>query len=288
MGRLTEALERGEEAVAAFDASGEAERLAARAAGQDGGVASLAIMSWALWPLGFPDAAAARIGTAIGRADAIGDPQSQAYACHYASVLYALRREPEIALRHAERCLALSEKHGLHWRGLARLVAGIFERWIDPSSGTLDAVRGEFEEHSRRGYQMGITALYVFLCDALLRQGDADAATKLLAEALMAAREEQMFAAELHRLRARAMLDAGRPEACAEAQSILEGALRAARLQGARSLELRAASSLARLMADSGRRDEARDLLAPIYGWFTEGLDTADLKEAKSLLDSLR
>jgi predicted ATPase len=171
---------------------------------------------------------------------------------------------------------------------LARLVAGISERLIDPSSGTLDAVRGEFEEHSGRGYQMGITALYVFLCDALLRQGEADVATKLLAEALAAAREEQMFAAELHRLRARAMLDTGRPEACAEAQSILEGALRTARLQGARALELRAASSLARLLADTGRRDEARDLLAPIYGWFTEGFATADLKEAKSLLDSLR
>jgi predicted ATPase len=97
-----------------------------------------------------------------------------------------------------------------------------------------------------------------------------------------------MFAAELHRLRARAMLDAGRPEARAEAQFLLDGALRTARLQGARSLELRAASSLARLLSDAGQRDEARDLLAPIYGWFTEGFDTADLKEAKSLLDSLR
>ena len=135
---------------------------------------------------------------------------------------------------------------------------------------------------------MGITALYVFLCEALLRQGDPDVATKLLAEALAAAREEQMFAAELHRLRACAILDGGRPEACAEARSILEGALRTAQLQGARSLELRAASSLARLLADAGQRDEARDLLAPIYGWFTEEFDTADLKEAKSLIASLR
>jgi len=170
---------------------------------------------------------------------------------------------------------------------LARLVVGISERLIDPSSGTLDTVRSEFEDHSRRGYQLGITALYVFLCDALLRRGAADVAAKLLAEALTAAREEQMFAAELHRLRARAMLDAGRPEARAEAQSILERALRTARDQGARSLELRAALSLARLLADAGQRDEARDLLAPIYGWFTEGFDTADLKEAKALLDEL-
>jgi predicted ATPase len=73
----------------------------------------------------------------------------------------------------------------------------------------------------------------------------------------------------------------------AEAQSMFEEALRTAQRQGARSLELRAASSLARLLGEAGREDEARDLLAPRYAWFTEGFDTADLKEAKALLDAL-
>jgi predicted ATPase len=285
--RLAEALERNEEAVSAFGASSEAERLAARAAGQDGGVASLAVMSWALWALGFPDAAAARIAAALERADAIGDPQSEAYARYYASVLCALRREPEMALRHARRCLVLCEEHGLQWRGLARLVAGVSERFIDPSSGTLDAARREFEEYTRRGYQMGSTALYVLLCEALLRQSRTEAAISFSSEPLAPTREERLFEAELHRLRASALLDPGRPETRAEAQSILEEALRTAQRQGARFFELRAASRLARLLSEAGQRDQARDLLAPIYGWFTEGFDTPDLKEAKALLDAL-
>ena len=93
------------------------------------------------------------------------------------------------------------------------------------------------------------------------------------------------FDAELHRLRAEILLDQGSPPA--EAEDLLRRALEIARAREAKWLELRAATSLARLLRDQGRRDEARALLAPVYAWFTGGFDTADLKDAKVLLEEL-
>src|SRR3989454_10647019 len=90
----------------AFSASNETEKLAARAAGQDAGAAGLALMSWALWILGHVDMAAARMAAALQRADAVGHPHTQAYACYYASILHALRGEPAIAHRHADAASA--------------------------------------------------------------------------------------------------------------------------------------------------------------------------------------
>ena len=95
---------------------------------------------------------------------------------------------------------------------------------------------------------------------------------------------ERVFEAELHRLRGELLLSLGNGR---DAEVSLEGALTVARGQEARMWELRAAASLARLRRDQGRGTEARDLLAPVYGWFTEGFDTADLIEAKALLDEL-
>jgi predicted ATPase len=91
----------------------------------------------------------------------------------------------------------------------------------------------------------------------------------------------------LYRLRARALLAGGAADAATEAQSLLSEALATARRQSARALELRAARDLAKLWRDQDRHAEARYLLAPVYGWFTEGFDTPDLKEAKRLLDAL-
>ena len=99
---------------------------------------------------------------------------------------------------------------------------------------------------------------------------------------------ERVFEAELYRLKARALLVRGAPDARTEAQSLLEKALKTARSQDVKALELRAAKDLAKLWNDQGRRADALNLLAPIYAWFTEGFDTQDLKEAKALLDQLR
>jgi predicted ATPase len=291
MGRLTGAREAIERALEAFDASSEEERLAARAAGQDAGVADLALMSWPLWLLGHVDTATTRMAAAIQRADAISHPHSQAYACYYASILHALRGELLTAQGYAERCLTLSEEHGFRqWRGLAHAIRGICVTLLDPSSSALEEIRAALDEYRGAGYQLGITALYVLLCPALLLSHNYEAALELIEQgfATTSRNSERIFEAELYRLKARVLLVRGAPDAKTEAQSLLDQALTTAGSQHAKSLELRAAMDLAALWIDQGRREEALDLLAPIYAWFTEGFDTQDLKEAKALLDQLR
>jgi predicted ATPase len=289
-GRIIEAHKMTEQIVKEFGASNEAERAAARAAGQDAGAAGLAVMSWSLWLLGYVDQAVARIDAALERADAVNHPHTQAYACYYASILYALRGEHGIAHRHAERCLALSQEHGFRqWQGLARALCGICTAMFGSSSGTVDQVMSAVDEYRGLGYQMGITAGYILLCKVLLVWRQFDAASEMIEQGLSICNvnSEQCFEAELYRLKARALLLGNESNTDIDVQSLLDAALTIARSQGARSLELRAALDLARLWRDREKRSEVRDLLAPIYGWFVEGFDTFDLKEAKSLLDQL-
>jgi class 3 adenylate cyclase/predicted ATPase len=288
MGQVVDARGLTERAVEAFAVSSDAEQLAARAAGQDAGVAGLSLMSWALWVLGHIDMAGARMAAALQRADAVGHPHTQAYACYYASILHALRGEPAIAHRHAERCLTLSEQHGFwHWHGLSRAIRGICTTMLDASSKTLEDVRGALDQYRGAGFQLGITALDVLLCPALLLRHQPDAALEVIERGLSTAshNSERLFEAELYRLKARALLVRGAPDAATHAQSFLDQALATARNQHARSLELRAAKDLAALWIGQGRRDEALELLAPVHAWFTEGFDTQDFKEAKALLD---
>jgi class 3 adenylate cyclase/tetratricopeptide (TPR) repeat protein len=291
MGHLTGAQEVIERAYQAFKASSEEDALAARAAGQDAGVADLALMSWTLWLLGRADTALARLDAAIQRADAINHPHSQAYGCYYASVLHALRSEFQMAHRYAERCLALSEEHGFRqWRGLSRAVRGISATFLDPSSAALTEIRTAMNEYRGAGYQLGITALYVLLSPALLSSHQYEATQELIEQGLATTsrNSERVFEAELYRLKARLLLVRGAADAGTEAQSLLDRALTTARSQYAKALELRVATDLAALWIDQGRREEALGLLAPVYAWFTEGLETQDLRQAKALLDQLQ
>jgi class 3 adenylate cyclase/tetratricopeptide (TPR) repeat protein len=293
MGRITDAHEEIERAISQFDASSEPVRLAARAAGQDAGAAALALMSWTFWLLGRADKARVQIAAALERADAVQHPHTQAYVCYYASVLHALRGEFAIALKHAERCIALSEDHGFgQWRSLARAIRGISMTVLDTSSDTLalDEVRGAFNDYRRAGYALGITALDVLWCPALLLQHQPEAALEVIEQGLATAghNSERIFEAELYRLKARVLLVRSGADARAEAQPLLCQALTTARNQHARSLELRAAKDLAAFWMDQNKHAEATDLLAPIAASFTEGFDTRDLREAKALLGQSR
>jgi hypothetical protein len=285
LGRLLEARRAIERNVAEFEACDEAGRFATRAAGQDAGAAGLSVLAWVLWALGHADLAAARMAAAVQRADATGHPHTQAYASYYASVLHALRREPEIAYSHAERCLALSEEHGFgHWRTLSSAV-----RWsCDPAMGSLPKAHRELGAYAGAGYQLGITALYVLLSEALLKKGELGVGFEVISKGLATAdrTSERVFESELLRLQAQALMADRAARAVADTQVVLEKALMTARSQHARLLELRAAMSLARLWRDH-KVQQARELLAPVYGWFTEGFDTRDLKEAKALLEEL-
>jgi predicted ATPase len=141
----------------------------------------------------------------------------------------------------------------------------------------------------RGGYHLGITVVLTLLCEALLVRHQLDDVAETIDQALAKcdANTERVFEAGLQRLKARVLLLGKEPNASIHARSLLEKALTIARSQRAHSLKLRAARDLAILLRDEGNPQQARELLAPVYGWFTEGFDTRDLKEAKALLDEL-
>jgi class 3 adenylate cyclase/tetratricopeptide (TPR) repeat protein len=288
MGRCVEAREAIEDALDVFNASAETDQIAARAAGQDAGVAILALTSWVLWILGHVDTAVSRMAAALERADRVHHPHTQAYACYYASVLHALRGEPVIARGYAERCLAISEQHGFRqWLGLSRAIRGVCAATLDASGTRLDEVVAALEEYQRAGYQLGITAQFVLLSSALLFRSEPEAALEVIDHGLtiVSDNDERFLAAELYRLKARTLLVRGAADV--EAEALLEQALQTARNQQARSLEVRAATDIARFWMNKGQRAEALDLLGPIYGSFTEGFGTKDLKNAKAMLSEL-
>jgi tetratricopeptide (TPR) repeat protein len=262
--------------------------VAARAVGQDAGVAILAFMSWVLWTLGDVDAAVTRMAAALERADALGHAHTQAFAWYYASVLHALRGEPVIALGYAERCLAMSEQRGFRqWLRLSSVIRGVCEATLEASASRLDEVAAALDDYQQAGYQLGITGQFALLASALLLCNEPEAALERIDHGLsiVTRNDERYFEAELYRLKARALLMRGAVDD--EAESLLGRALQTARSQQARSLELRAAADLARLRMDQDKRTEALNLLGPVYARFTEGLNTPDLKNAKILFTEL-
>ena len=288
MGRIVEARERLERALEVFSASQEDDRLAARAAGQDAGVAMLVLKAWVLWILGQIDEAVRCIADALGRADAIQHAHTHAYAWYYAAILHALRGEPAIAQGYAERCLAISEKHEFRqWLGLSRAIRDIC-LVQDGSASLLEEAKASLQQYQRAGYQLGLTAQFVLLCPALLLSNETETALEVIEHGLsiVAHNSERFFEAELYRLKALILPRLGAPEA--EAEALLDQALRTARGQQARSLELRAATDLARLWLKQGKRAQALDVLAPIYGRFSQGFDTRDLREANTVLAQLQ
>ena len=290
MGRLIEARDELERAAEMFGMSEEADRLAARAAGQDAGVAVLALSAWVFCILGQVDEALSRMGAALERADVVQHAHTHAYAWYYASVLHAIRGEPTIAHSYAERCLAISEQHGFRqWLGLSRAVRDICAAARDESSSNhLNDVKAALEEYQRASYQLGLTAQFVLLCPLLLLRNELEAALETIEQglAIVTHNSERFLEAELYRLKARTLLLRGAPDA--EAVSLFDQALLTARGQQARSLELRAATDLARLWMKQGKHAEALDVLSPVYGRFTEGFGTRDLKEAEALLTELQ
>jgi len=288
MGHLVEAQRTIERAFRAYEESSESDRLAARAAGQDAGVADLSLMSWTLWMLGRPDYAVRRVEEALQRANAIGHPHSQAYASYYASVLYALRGEAAQARAHAERCMTLAEAHGFRqWHGLARTVAGTMTALLEGPIA-LEAVNSALEQYRAAGYQLGITTVHVLLCQALLHHDEFERALEVAKAglAIVEKNDERLFEAELYRMLALAQLGAGKAELSATA-AILGGGLLIAEAQGARALALRLACDLAEIHLRSERSGDARAELGPLLGFFREGDTTQDLKRARAILGRL-
>ncbi len=255
--------------------------------GHDPGVCAGYIGAQAEWLLGYPEKALASIAESLVLAERIAHPFTLSLALTIASVLYLNRREPERALRQLEAAEALAAEQRLSliyrtWHAARRGSA----RTRCSRRGNRPHSRGRNELDPARTHSL-LPYGFAFLAEGLARHGDRAAALAALREGLetAGATGEHMWDAELHRLTGTVLLAENQLD---EGQASLQQAIRIAQAQQAKSLELRAATNLARLWGEQGRRAEARDLLAPVYGWFTEGFDTADLKEAKALLDQLR
>jgi predicted ATPase len=256
---------------------------------QDPGVGCRSYSALCLWLQGFPDQAHARAQDALALAQELRQPFSVAYALCCCAFVSQFRRDVRDVREQAEAAVALAGEHGFTaWAA----VATSFRGWALAMEGK--SKEGEVE------LQRGIAAMqamragiwYPFRCTMLAEVLDLRGNTKeglhKLAEAktLIDQTEERWWEAEVYRLQGTLLWQLS-IEPLAEVETWLQRALDVARRQAARSLELRAATSLARLWHHQGKHAEARNLLAPVYNWFTEGFDAPDLKDAKALLAEL-
>jgi DNA-binding winged helix-turn-helix (wHTH) protein/predicted ATPase len=250
-------------------------------------VVSQAILAIVLFCLGFPDQSAAKSTAAIVEARELSHPTSLAINLAFGGHLHLFDTN-DVALKDsADELVAITIEHGFpFWRAQATIYHG----WVKVKSGEVaegtSLLRAGMAAYRATGAELwtpNYTALLARACK-IARQTD-EAAT-LLDDALQIIERtgERWFAAELYRHNGQLLLRQGHAEA---AEERYRKALSIAQEQEAKLWELRAAASLAQLWRDQGRRAAARDLLAPVYGWFTEGFDTPDLKEAKALLDDL-
>jgi predicted ATPase len=254
--------------------------------GHDPGVCAGYMGALAEWLLGYPEKARASIAYSLALAERIAHPFTLSAALTVSSSLYLNRREPERALRQLEAAKELAAEQRLyliHEPGILHGAALLRQGVVDEA---VARIREGVTEWTRLGRTFYLPYGLAFLAEGLAQYGDRAAALDALRRGLEIADAtgEHMWDAELHRLTGTVLLVENNLD---QSQASLQQAIRIAQAQQAKSLELRAARDLARLWGEQGRRAEARELLAPVYGWFTEGLDTADLKEAKALLDEL-
>jgi predicted ATPase len=257
--------------------------------GHDARECGLTQSSNALFLLGYPERALVRDAESIAHTLALGQPQVVAHAHNWTSMFLQLAGEFEELDRRTILAARLAEEHGLAiYYPEARIMAAWRAVRVERDHRAAEEMRNFPDRRAAMGTVYLHSYFLMLFADSLLRLGRPDEALAAIKEGLARADTtgEHLCSAELHRLRARACLalDA-RDERGAEAA--LDAALAVARHQSSRIFELRAACDLARLWADRGERRNAHDLLAPVYGWFTEGFGTADLKDAKALLQDL-
>jgi class 3 adenylate cyclase/predicted ATPase len=257
--------------------------------GHDLGVACRTHAALLLWLLGYPEQALARLHEALALAHELPHPHSLALARCWAAYVYQFRWDVPAVHEQAEAAVALSIEQGFpFWAAAGTILRG----WALAMQGQGEAGMAQVCQ-GIAAYRATETPLLVAYYCTLLAEvsahlGHPEDGLQALVEAhtLMEQHEERWWEAEVARLRGVLLLQqTGMPQA--EAETWFQRALDVARRQQAKSLELRAAMSLSRLWQQQGKQTEARELLAPVYGWFTEGFDTADLQDAKALLEAL-
>jgi predicted ATPase len=251
--------------------------------------ASLLLLSWDLWFLGYPDQSLSRVSEALALAQDLGHPYTVAFAHYMTSVVHLLRGDAARALESAERSFEMSQEQRFSlYMTLSRISRG---RALGDLS-RLGEARAEIElgidEARRSGVGYMLPMMESWLAEVHAKAGENETALSIVERALSNIGDVtgRAWEAELHRQRAQILfvLD---PSKVREAESCLKKSIEVARGQSAKSLELRAATSLAELWRTQGRLDEARALLEPICHWFDEGAETADLRRARDAQSTL-
>jgi predicted ATPase len=258
--------------------------LASRYGGYDTGVAGLFGLAVNVWPLGYPDRAALSCREGIALAHGISHAYSVAFAFTSSAMVHQWRRDVERTRHDAEAAMTLAAEHELAaWLTWATVLFG----WAIAEQGQPDEGLARIREGIAGWRAGGARCLdpyfLALLAETHAKAGDVEDAQAALAEAfaITAETHEGLVEADLHRLKGDLLRDRGEAEAC------FHQAMTVARRQKARSFELRAVMRLSRLYATQGKRAEARQMLADVYGWFTEGFDTGDLRDAAALLREL-
>jgi predicted ATPase len=257
--------------------------------GVDSVVSCIVYSAVGLWLLGYPDQSLERMHQAVTLAQVSSHPLTLAWALNWAARFYQCRREVQIVCEHIEASLRICTEHGF-----AFYVAGgnIIQGWVWAMQGQASAgivhIQQGLEAWRVAQAEAQVPYMLSLLIEAYEQDEQVEEGLAVLAKALglVDKNEERVWEAELYRLKGELLLK----QAVADehqAETCFRQALDVARCQEAKSLELRVATGLSRLWQRRGKRSEAYQLLAPVYNWFTEGFDTADLQEARTLLEEL-
>jgi len=256
--------------------------------GSDTGTSAMAYMACCLWCLGYPDQAVNYSQKALALAQEQGHPFSLIDVLSYAGCHFnAMRREAQELKKYAEQLVEIASEKSFHgWIGMANMCHGASLVLLGQVHGGETQIRAGMTHHISIGDRCYMSGPYGYLAEGQARTGQLDKALATLDEAIALVEEtdERHFEAELYRLRGEFLLMKGNE---ADAEASLNKSIEVARNQKAKSWELRAATDLAHLWKTQGKKDEAHELLAPVYDWFTEGFDTPDFMAAKSLLKEL-
>jgi predicted ATPase/class 3 adenylate cyclase len=255
----------------------------------DTAVSVLSYRSWDLWILGYPEEALVDAKQAISAAREIGQAATLMYALWHVSVTQTECGNYERANAQLEEAIALADEKGAsYWNGMATMARGRVLALTGDASMAIRVITSGIAATRSLGGRQTFPAHMACLAKAYAEIGKFDDAFRIIGEAAseIEATEQGWWKSEVNRIGGEIELMSPERDA-AKAERCFERALAIARKQQAKSWELRAATSMARLWRDQGKRQQARELLAPVYGWFTEGFDTRDLKEAKTSLDEL-
>ncbi len=288
VGELQSSREHLEEGVQLYDPERHA-TLAFSYGGFDPGVSILAYLAWTLWLLGDVDQAVARADQAQALIRRLDNVYTHARSLYWDAIVRQIVGDWVAVRAQANKAIEMATEQGF---ALVQAAGTVLLGWTQVHEGHgaegERQIRQGVDAYRATGAGLHLPHFLAALSEAARAHGRPAEGLDVLADAMAIVERtgERYFEAELHRLQGELLLDRS-PDDHGPAEGAFQKALSVARAQQARSLELRAATSLARLWRDQGKTNEARELVAPIYNWFTEGFDTPDLKDARSLLDEL-